>query len=102
MKTLVWQHLPCDDQQSSTLAAELGVHPTVARLLCMRGFGNPDAARRFLNPALDDLHDPFRMADMDRAIARLEHLILTYPRSALVPQARRELEVARGGIPHTS
>jgi hypothetical protein len=31
------------------------------------------------------------------AIARLEHLILTYPRSALVPQARREIEMARAG-----
>ena len=33
------------------------------------------------------------------AIARLEHLILTYPQSALVPQARRELEMAKGSIP---
>jgi Flp pilus assembly protein TadD len=35
------------------------------------------------------------------AIARLEHLILTYPESALVPQARRALDVARGGVPRT-
>jgi hypothetical protein len=33
------------------------------------------------------------------AILRLEHLILTYPQSALVPQARRELELAKGTIP---
>jgi tetratricopeptide (TPR) repeat protein len=33
------------------------------------------------------------------AIARLEHLILTYPQSALVPQARRELDLAKGTIP---
>jgi tetratricopeptide (TPR) repeat protein len=33
------------------------------------------------------------------AIARLEHLILSYPQSALVPQARRELEIAKGTIP---
>ncbi len=33
------------------------------------------------------------------AIARLEHLILTYPQSALVPQARRELEMAKGTVP---
>ena len=33
------------------------------------------------------------------AIARLEHLILTYPQSALVPQARREMELAKGTIP---
>jgi hypothetical protein len=40
-----------------------------------------------------------RHGDTQGAIARLEHLILTYPRSALVPQARRELELARGAIP---
>ncbi|HJQ18770.1 MAG TPA: tetratricopeptide repeat protein [Gemmatimonadaceae bacterium] len=33
------------------------------------------------------------------AVQHLEHLILTYPQSALVPQARRDLEVLRGGIP---
>jgi hypothetical protein len=37
----------------------------------------------------------------DRAgsIARLEHMILSYPSSALLPQARRELELLRGRIP---
>jgi tetratricopeptide (TPR) repeat protein len=35
------------------------------------------------------------------AVARLEHLILTYPTSAFVPQARRELERARGAIPRS-
>ena len=36
------------------------------------------------------------------AVARLEHLILTYPNSALLPQARRELDLARGAIPRAS
>lgn len=40
-----------------------------------------------------------RHGDAPGAIVRLEHLILTYPRSALVPQARREMELARGAIP---
>ena len=35
------------------------------------------------------------------AVARLEHLILTYPNSALVPQARRRLDEARGAVPKT-
>jgi tetratricopeptide (TPR) repeat protein len=40
--------------------------------------------------------------DRDRdASAMLEHLILTYPESALVPQARRLLDIARGAIPRT-
>lgn len=40
-----------------------------------------------------------RRGDNAGAIARLEHLMLTYPQSALVPQARRELDLARGVIP---
>jgi hypothetical protein len=35
------------------------------------------------------------------AVARLEHLILSYPGSALVPQARRRLDEARGAVPET-
>ena len=42
------------------------------------------------------------LLDRDRpqeAVAQLEHLILTYPASALVPQARRRLDEARGAVP---
>jgi hypothetical protein len=34
-----------------------------------------------------------------RSVKHLEHLILTYPESAMVPQARREMELARRAIP---
>ncbi len=40
-----------------------------------------------------------KRGDNAGAVARLEHLILTYPQSALVPQARRELDLARATIP---
>jgi hypothetical protein len=33
------------------------------------------------------------------AIAHLEHLILTYPESAIIPQARRLLDRVRGAVP---
>jgi hypothetical protein len=39
-----------------------------------------------------------RAGDTAGAVDRLEHLILTYPQSALVPQARRELDLARTGV----
>ena len=42
-----------------------------------------------------------RRGDTAGAIQRLEHMILTYPRSALVPQARRELDLARQSVPST-
>ena len=40
-----------------------------------------------------------RRGDAPAAVAHLEHLILTYPQSALIPQARRELDLVRSGIP---
>jgi tetratricopeptide (TPR) repeat protein len=40
-----------------------------------------------------------KRGDMNSAVAHLEHLILSAPQSALLPQARRELELARGTVP---
>src|SRR6059036_332616 len=42
-----------------------------------------------------------RRAQTAEAIRHLEHLILTYPGSAVVPEARRELERAKGAIPRS-
>ena len=75
MKPLLWQHLPCNDEQSAALAAALNVHPTIARLLCLRGLSDADLATRFLNPSLEHLNDPFKLADMDKAVPRLERAI---------------------------
>jgi predicted molibdopterin-dependent oxidoreductase YjgC len=49
--------------------------------------------------ALADLLIGSRRAQ--QAVTLLEHLILTYPQSALVPQARRKLDEARGAVPKT-
>ena len=43
-----------------------------------------------------------RRGDSAGAATRLEHLILTYPQSALIPQARRELDLVRASIPGTT
>ena len=67
----IWQPHPCDDGRAEVLAHELGLTPITARLLCIRGLGDVDAARRFLKPSLEDLHDPFAMADMGRAVDRI-------------------------------
>ncbi len=46
--------------------------PVLADLLAGRGIGDPEAAVRFLSPALGDLHDPLRMSGMKAALDRLE------------------------------
>jgi single-stranded-DNA-specific exonuclease len=68
---LKWDRFPCDDAAADALAAALSIPPVVARLLCQRGLGDPDAAARFLNPSLDQLHDPMALADMRPAVDRL-------------------------------
>jgi len=67
----IWDHVPCSDDQASALAGALGVTPLLARLLCQRGLADPEAARRFLAPSLDHLHDPLRLPDMAAAVERI-------------------------------
>src|SRR4029453_1759684 len=83
MKSLLWHHLPCNDDQAAALAAALDVHPVVARLLCLRGLADADEADRFLHPSLSQLHDPFRLADMGRAVNRLERALAQRERIAI-------------------
>jgi single-stranded-DNA-specific exonuclease len=71
----IWQTLPCEDSAADALARDLGVSGVTARLLAIRGLDSPDAARAFLYPSLEQLVDPFRLVDMDRAVARLERAI---------------------------
>jgi single-stranded-DNA-specific exonuclease len=66
-----WESLDCDENASDRLAAALGLAPIVARLLCQRGFSDPEQAHRFLNPSLDQLHDPLLLTDMAVACDRL-------------------------------
>jgi single-stranded-DNA-specific exonuclease len=79
----VWQHETCDESRVAPLAAALGVSPVTARLLCLRGVGDPDDARRFLHPSLDQLHDPFRLADMAVAVERVLAAIAARERIAI-------------------
>ena len=67
----IWSSLSCDDAAVQQLATELGVSPVTARLLCIRGLGDLEQARRFLSPSLDDLHDPFALTGMPPAVDRI-------------------------------
>ena len=80
---LRWDTLACDDAASNELASALGIAPVVARLLCQRGLGDPEVARKFLNPSLDHLHDPLALADMRVAVDRIMAAIARRERIAI-------------------
>ena len=54
------------------LTEALQVPPLIAELLLQRGVTDFAAAKRFFRPQLEELHDPFLMADMEQAVSRLE------------------------------
>ncbi|MFN3967595.1 single-stranded-DNA-specific exonuclease RecJ [Flavobacterium sp.] len=57
------------------LATELKVDELVATLLVQRGVETYEAARQFFRPSLEDLHNPYLMKDMDKAVNRIETAI---------------------------
>ena len=59
----------------SRLERELDVLPPLARLLVLRGLADPEAAARFLRPALSQLHSPYQMLGMTAAVERLQAAI---------------------------
>ena len=60
-----------DLQLTNTLADELDLNPAICLLLVQRGILTVEAAKKFFKPSLSDLHDPFLMPDMDKAVKRL-------------------------------
>lgn len=59
------------------LARVLKVDSLVAQLLLQRGITTYEEAKKFFRPQFSDLHDPFLMQDMDRAVSRIEKAITT-------------------------
>jgi single-stranded-DNA-specific exonuclease len=79
----IWESLRCDERAVTVLAEELGVSPVTARLLCIRGLGDPTSARQFLSPKLDDLLDPNRLTDLPPAVDRILGAIANKERIAI-------------------
>ena len=79
----IWNTKPHDEAAASTLENELKLSPVTARLLAIRGLTDPDEASRFLNPSLDQLYDPFRLAGLDCAADRLMKAIAGRERIAV-------------------
>ena len=60
----------------SQLSNDLSVNPILASLLVQRNIDTFKKAKEFFRPSLEDLHDPFLLKDMDRAVSRIEKAII--------------------------
>jgi single-stranded-DNA-specific exonuclease len=71
-----WIYKPTPPQeQIDSLVEKLNVSTEIATLLAQRKIASFDEAKDFFRPELSQLHDPFLMKDMDKAVARLEEAI---------------------------
>jgi single-stranded-DNA-specific exonuclease len=59
------------------LSKELSVDKYISSLLIQRGILSFEQAKHFFRPDINDIHDPFLMRDMQKAVERIEKAILT-------------------------
>src|ERR1044072_6206511 len=77
MKAKRWIVREHDAERAGLLARVLVVSPILAALLINRGYADEQAARVFLSPTYDQLHEPYSMLGMKEAVARLQRAIET-------------------------
>ena len=59
-------------QENKNIDLDLDLHPLVKQILVNRGFQSKEKAQQFLEPQLNNLHDPFLMKDMEKVIDRIK------------------------------
>ncbi|MEL6720083.1 MAG: single-stranded-DNA-specific exonuclease RecJ, partial [Bacteroidota bacterium] len=67
----IWQATEYDTSIAEQLQKELNIHPIFCQLLAQRGIQSFEAAEKFFRPKLADLHDPFLMKGMEKAVSRI-------------------------------
>ncbi|MDE6396822.1 MAG: single-stranded-DNA-specific exonuclease RecJ [Muribaculaceae bacterium] len=69
-----WNYLPLTPEEQkleNELARRFNKVEPISELLVQRGIRSIDEAEKFFHPSLRDLHDPFLMPDMDKAVDRI-------------------------------
>lgn len=66
-----WKILEADETLVASLQEALKVNRTLCKILVQRGVDDFEKARQFFRPQLSDLHDPWLMKDMDKAVNRI-------------------------------
>ncbi|MGD1048441.1 MAG: DHH family phosphoesterase, partial [Candidatus Krumholzibacteriaceae bacterium] len=76
----VWETQPVDERLERELCRTLLLSPLEARLLATRGIETVEECVRFLNPSLENLHDPFLFNEMGPATRLLHETITRHER----------------------
>ena len=66
-----WNILPCNDTGVAALQQSLRINNTLCRILVQRGISDFEKAKAYFRPQLTQLHDPYLMKDMDKAVRRI-------------------------------
>ncbi len=66
-----WNILSTNESRVISLQKALNIYPVICQVLVQRGIDNFDAAKDFFRPQLADLHDPWLMKDMEKAVTRI-------------------------------
>ncbi|MEI9934790.1 MAG: single-stranded-DNA-specific exonuclease RecJ [Ferruginibacter sp.] len=66
-----WNILSADDTKVNILQESLKINPTLCKILVQRGIDTFEKAKHYFRPELTDLHDPYLMKDMDKAVSRI-------------------------------
>src|SRR5690349_20997408 len=66
-----WRVIPVDEDKVISLQQQLKIHPAICRLLVQRVITSFESARQFYRPSLDELHSPWLMKDMEKAVGRI-------------------------------
>lgn len=70
--TQKWIYKPEPDEETvDRISSSLGFGTFESRILVMRGIDDYQKAREFFKPKIEDMHNPFLMADMQKAVERI-------------------------------
>ncbi|MEI6088387.1 MAG: single-stranded-DNA-specific exonuclease RecJ, partial [Bacteroidota bacterium] len=66
-----WKILEAEEAKVDTLFSSLKINKTLCRILVQRGLDNFELSKSFFRPNISDLHSPWLMKDMDKAVMRI-------------------------------
>ena len=66
-----WKILAADRQKADLLKQSLKISPVICNILVQRGIETFEQSKKYFRPALEELHDPWLMKDMDKAVERI-------------------------------